>query len=256
MWLRSEDLNPHKSWEGIRSVLIPKWEILCTCSLLCSMCMFDVSVNHRFIQVVPLTMKTRLLNDVIDLILVFWCRSKCFPCLSLVSALIDFDGERDSSDALWSRYQDALSRYIQMDNQQVPTDKTWNSTQCYMPARMGGEFGGRMDTCICMAESLCCSLETTVTLLISYTPLQNMQFKVRKKNPLSREFCLLPVWHLQGISFMLQSVHVPFTFGCPCSTGEVRQPFLPGKEQKKGGSNTYLAPGSQMAASLSACPHL
>ena len=27
----------------------------------------------------------------------------------------------------------------------------------------------RMDTCICMAESLCCSPETTTTLLISYT---------------------------------------------------------------------------------------
>ena len=67
-----------------------------------------------------------------------------------------------------------------MGNQQGPTDNTWNSTQC-MPARMGEEFGGRMDTCICMAESLGCSLETTVTLLISYYLLQNKQFKVRKK---------------------------------------------------------------------------
>ena len=215
MWLRSEDLNPHKSWGGIRSVLIPKWEILCTSLLLCSMCMLDVSVNHWFIQVVPLTVKTRLLNDVIDLILVFWCRSRCFPCLSLVSAFIDFDGERDSSDALWSRYQDSLSRYIQVGNQQGPTDNTWNSTQC-MPARMGEEFGGRMDTCICMAESLGCSLETTVTLLISYTLLQNKQFKVRKKKkPLSREFCLLLVWHLQGISFMLRAINAPFYFWPP-----------------------------------------
>ena len=29
----------------------------------------------------------------------------------------------------------------------------------------GREVLGRMDTCICMAESLCCSLETTTTLL-------------------------------------------------------------------------------------------
>ena len=28
-----------------------------------------------------------------------------------------------------------------------------------------------VDTCICMAESLCCSLETTGTLLIGYTPI-------------------------------------------------------------------------------------
>ena len=29
----------------------------------------------------------------------------------------------------------------------------------------------RMDTCICMAESLCCLPETITTLLISYTPI-------------------------------------------------------------------------------------
>ena len=29
---------------------------------------------------------------------------------------------------------------------------------------------GRMDTCICMPESLCCPLETITILLISYTP--------------------------------------------------------------------------------------
>ena len=32
---------------------------------------------------------------------------------------------------------------------------------------------GRMDTCTRMAESLCCPPETTTTLLISYTPIQN-----------------------------------------------------------------------------------
>ena len=35
---------------------------------------------------------------------------------------------------------------------------------------------GRTDTCICMAESLCCAPETT-TLLISYTSIQNKLFK-------------------------------------------------------------------------------
>ena len=38
---------------------------------------------------------------------------------------------------------------------------------------------GRMDTCICMAESLHCSPGTITTLLISYTPIQNV-FGVRK----------------------------------------------------------------------------
>ena len=32
---------------------------------------------------------------------------------------------------------------------------------------------GRMDTCMCMTESLRCSPETTTVLLISYNPIQN-----------------------------------------------------------------------------------
>ena len=36
---------------------------------------------------------------------------------------------------------------------------------------------GRTDTCICMAESLCCSPETITTLLIGYTPIKNKKLK-------------------------------------------------------------------------------
>ena len=32
---------------------------------------------------------------------------------------------------------------------------------------------GRMDTCICLAELLCCAPETITTLLIGYTPIQD-----------------------------------------------------------------------------------
>ena len=35
---------------------------------------------------------------------------------------------------------------------------------------------GRMDTSVCMAESLCCSPETITTLLTGYTPIQNKKF--------------------------------------------------------------------------------
>ena len=35
---------------------------------------------------------------------------------------------------------------------------------------------GESVTCICMAESLCCSLESISTLLIGYTPKQNKKF--------------------------------------------------------------------------------
>lgn len=40
---------------------------------------------------------------------------------------------------------------------------------------------GRRDTCICMAESLPCSRETTTTLLISSTPRQNKMLPKKKK---------------------------------------------------------------------------
>lgn len=40
---------------------------------------------------------------------------------------------------------------------------------------------GRRDTCICMAEPLPCSRETTTTLLISSTPRQNKMLPKKKK---------------------------------------------------------------------------
>ena len=42
----------------------------------------------------------------------------------------------------------------------------------------GRGFGGRMDTCVHMAESLRYSPETIITLFIGYTPTQNKKFKV------------------------------------------------------------------------------
>ena len=55
---------------------------------------------------------------------------------------------------------------------------TRKSVQCYISAWMGGEFGGTwIHVYVHMAESLCCSLETYPTLLISYTPIQNNKFK-------------------------------------------------------------------------------
>ena len=50
-----------------------------------------------------------------------------------------------------------------------------NSAQCYGAAWMGGGRGA-MDTCVCMAESLCCPPETITTLLISYTPIYKKNF--------------------------------------------------------------------------------
>ena len=46
---------------------------------------------------------------------------------------------------------------------------TGNSAQCYVAAWMGSLR--EMDTCICMAESLCCPPETITALLTGYTPI-------------------------------------------------------------------------------------
>ena len=45
----------------------------------------------------------------------------------------------------------------------------------------GSRVWGRMDTCVCMAESLHCSFETVTTLLISYTQVQNKKLKINKE---------------------------------------------------------------------------
>ena len=45
-----------------------------------------------------------------------------------------------------------------------------SSVQCYVDGR---GVWGRMDMCICKAESLFCPHETTTTLFIGYTPIQN-----------------------------------------------------------------------------------
>ena len=47
---------------------------------------------------------------------------------------------------------------------------TRNSTQCYLAAWMGGEFGGEWIQ-VCVWLSFCCPLETLTTLLIGYTPM-------------------------------------------------------------------------------------
>ena len=54
---------------------------------------------------------------------------------------------------------------------------------------------GRMDTCVCMVESLCCSPETTTVLLISCAPIQNKSLKKKRHQ---RAFSLLTTWTPRG----------------------------------------------------------
>ena len=41
---------------------------------------------------------------------------------------------------------------------------TWNSAPCHVATWMGGGVWGRMDTCMCIAESFHCSPENTTAL--------------------------------------------------------------------------------------------
>ena len=67
-----------------------------------------------------------------------------------------------------------------MDNQQRPTVELRELCSVLCASLDGRGVGGRMGTCMCMAESLRCSLETTTRLLIGYTPIQSV-FGVKKK---------------------------------------------------------------------------
>ena len=54
---------------------------------------------------------------------------------------------------------------------------------------------GRLDKCIWMAESLCCSPEIIITLLIGYIPIQNKKFKKIKRSEEHRQMVqsLVPI---------------------------------------------------------------
>ena len=48
---------------------------------------------------------------------------------------------------------------------------------------------GRMDTCVCMAESFCYPPETITTLLIGYFPIQNKKVLKMQMNILCTKMC-------------------------------------------------------------------
>ena len=58
---------------------------------------------------------------------------------------------------------------FKMDNQQGPTVEHRELCLMLCGSLDGRGVVGRMDTCMRMVESLCCSHEATTTLLIGYT---------------------------------------------------------------------------------------
>ena len=90
-----------------------------------------------------------------------------------------------------------LGRYTLLYLKWITNRDPWYSTRNCAQWQPGW---GRMDTCICMGETLHCSCETTTTLLIGYTPTQNKKLK-KNKIASPQTFLELPV-----ISRVLQSL--------------------------------------------------
>ena len=72
-----------------------------------------------------------------------------------------------------------LTAIFKMGSQQRPIVQ--HMELCLCASLNGRGIWGRMDTCICIVKSLCCSAKTATTLLTGYTPIQNKKFKVTKK---------------------------------------------------------------------------
>ena len=66
---------------------------------------------------------------------------------------------------------------FKMDNQQGPTAEPRKLCSMLCGSLVQKGVWGRMDPCMCMAESLRCLPETITTLLIGYIPIQNIKFK-------------------------------------------------------------------------------
>ena len=70
--------------------------------------------------------------------------------------------------------------YLKRMTHKDPLYSTWNSCSMLCASLDGRGVWERRDTCICMAESFCCSPETTRTVLIVYNLIQNKNFKQTK----------------------------------------------------------------------------
>ena len=68
---------------------------------------------------------------------------------------------------------DMYTAIFKMDNQQGPTVQHMELWSVLCDSLGGRGVWGRMDTCVCMAESIHCSPETVTSLLIGSTPVQN-----------------------------------------------------------------------------------
>ena len=82
------------------------------------------------------------------------------------------------SQGVWQGH--AHTAIFKMDSQQGPAAQHRELCSVLWGSLDGRGVWGRMDTCIRMAESLCCPPETIITLLIGYTQI------LKKKEVLTR----------------------------------------------------------------------
>ena len=81
-------------------------------------------------------------------------------------------GERWEGEGInWEFGIDVHTTIFKINNQQGPTVQHKERCSIFCNKLNGKRIGERIDTCICITESLCCTPETNTTLLINYTPI-------------------------------------------------------------------------------------
>ena len=103
---------------------------------------------------------------------------------------------------------------------------------CSCASQDGRRVWGRMNTCICMAESLCCSPETTTMLLIRYFVVQSLSrvqlFVTPSKAALQASLSFTISWNLLRLT---QSNHLVLSSclqSCPALEFFLSQLFASG----------------------------
>ena len=103
------------------------------------------------------------------------------------------------------------------DNQQRPNVQ--HTEFCSMLCASLDESGvwWRMDACMCMTESLHCSPESTITLLISHIPIQNKKFKILEKK-IRKSTSTSPSLFLPSCTSTMPAVSTRLVFMCRSSS--------------------------------------
>ena len=90
------------------------------------------------------------------------------------------EGWGRDSQGVWDGH--GHTAVFNMENQQGPAAQHGELCSISHGSLDGRGVWGRMDTCVCVAESLCCLPEIITTVLIGYTQTQNKWLKNNNNN--------------------------------------------------------------------------